>query len=313
MIPKKCGIPFTLCLLHPRHWFTWAAIGIGFFFSLLPVNIRHAIGGGLGRFIFHNNHKRRHVVLCNLKCAFPDLNMEERQAMGLASVQWYARALLDYNVLFFRSRKNLAANVRLEGQRYIDEAIKGGRNVILLLAHSAMLDFAPAVLGQKYKLYGSYKSLSNPVLNWLMARSRCKSVSFVVSRDEGMMKLVRALKLGRILVFLPDEDLGEKHSDFSAFFGVQKATLNTPSRIAKLKKADALPCYAWYDSESKCYKIQVNPPLIWSSDFRSKEASLSSANILNDGLEKLILLAPEQYMWLMKLYKTRPDGDEAIY
>jgi lauroyl/myristoyl acyltransferase len=143
-----------------------------------------------------------------------------------------------------------------------------------------------------------------------MARSRCKSVAFVFSRDEGMMKLVRALKLGHILMFLPDEDLGEKHSDFSAFFGVQKATLNTPVRIAKLKKADALPCYAWYDTESKRYKIRVNPPLAWFSD---EKCSLSNADILNEGLEKLILLAPDQYMWLMKFYKTRPKGDKAIY
>lgn len=309
-MPKKCGIAFTWHLLHPRHWLIWGAIGVGVLVSLLPVRVRHAIGGWLGRFIFHSNDKRRHVVLRNLECAFPSLTMDERQAMGIASVQWYARALLDYSVLFFRSREKLAAYVDIEGQHHIDNAIKEQRNVMLLLAHSAMLDFAPAFLGQHYLLYGSYKSLSNPVLNWLMAKSRCKSVAFVVSRDEGMMKLVRALKLGRVLVFLPDEDLGDTHSDFAAFFGVQKATLNTAARIAKLKKADALPCYTWYDSSSKCYKIRINPPL---TGFNEKQPHLSTADVLNQGLERVILLAPEQYMWLMKIYKTRPEGDKAIY
>jgi len=307
---KTCGVSFALNLLHPRYWFTWGGVGIGVLLSVLPVCVRHTIGGWLGRFIFHRNHKRRHVVLQNLKVAFPHLSVDERQAMGLASVQWYARALLDYSLLFFRSRKVLGTSVDFEGQCYIDNAIREGRNVILLLAHSAMLDFAPAALGQKYTLYGSYKTLSNPVLNWLMARSRCKSVAFVFSRDEGMMKLVRALTLGRVLVFLPDEDLGKKHSDFASFFGVQKATLNTPARIAKLKKADALPCYAWYDTESKRYKVKINPPLV---GFSEENTLLSTAEVLNQSLEKLILLAPEQYMWLMKIYKTRPEREESIY
>lgn len=307
---KTCGLSFTLNLLHPRYWFTWMGVGVGVLLSLLPVYVRHTIGGWLGRFIFYRNDKRRHVVLRNLECAFPHLNAVERQAMGIASVQWYARALLDYSLLFFRSRKVLGTYVDFEGQCYIDNAISEGRNVILLLAHSAMLDFAPAALGQKYTLYGSYKTVSNPVLNWLMTRSRCKSVAFVFSRDEGMMKLVRALTLGRVLVFLPDEDLGEKHSDFSSFFGMQKATLNTPARIAKLKKADALPCYAWYDTDSKRYKVKINPPLV---GFSEENSPLSTADVLNKSLEKLILLAPEQYMWLMKIYKTRPEGEKSIY
>lgn len=305
-----CGVPFTPKLLHPRYWLTWGGIGIGVVLAFLPTRLRHGMGKWIGRFIFRYNKKRRHTVLRNLERAFPELTVHDRQAMGLASVQWYACALLDYSVLFFRSRKKLLNNAHIEGQEYIDEAIQQGRNVILLLAHSAMLDFSPALLGQKYVIYGSYKSVSNPVINWLLARSRCKSVAFVVARNEGMMKLVRTLQVGRILMFLPDEDLGEKHSDFADFFGVQKATLNTPARIAKLKKADALPCYTWYDTDRCCYQVRIGAPLKWLGE---QNNLLSDATILNEGLEKLIRLAPEQYMWVMKLYKTRPKGDKSIY
>lgn len=306
---KPCSPPFSRSLLHPKYWVTWFGMGVSALLSLAPVSIRHALGRQLGSFIYRTNNKRRHIIECNLKHAFPELSEQERGVMGLSSMQWYGCALLDYSLLFFIPRSKLGSYVEIEGAEYIDKAIAEGRNVVLLLAHSAMLDFAPAALGGKYTLYGSYKPVSNPVVDWMMARSRCKSVEFVISREEGMMKLVRVLKPGRVLVFLPDEDLGLKHSGFASFFGVQKATLNTPARIAKMKDAVSLPCYAWYNVKSNKYTINIGAPL---EDFHSDDKA-EGGGVLNQGLEELISLAPEQYMWLMKMYKTRPEGEGGLY
>lgn len=306
---EPCSPSFSQRLLHPKYWVTWLGMGVSALLSLAPVSIRHALGRQLGSFIYRTNHKRRHIIECNLKHAFPELPEQERDEMGLSSMQWYGCALLDYSLLFFMSRSKLSANVDIKGAEHIDKAIAEGSNVVLLLAHSAMLDFAPAALGEEYTLYGSYKPVSNSVIDWMMARSRCKSVEFVISREEGMMKLVRVLKPGRVLIFLPDEDLGLKHGDFASFFGVQKATLNTPARIAKMKGAVSLPCYAWYNVKNNKYTINIGSPL---EGFHSDDKA-EGGRVLNQGLEELISLAPEQYMWLMTVYKTRPEGEGGLY
>jgi lauroyl/myristoyl acyltransferase len=151
--------------------------------------------------------------------------------------------------------------------------------------------------------------VKNLLLDWMMAKSRCRHVDFVISREEGMLKLVRSLKPGRLLVFLPDEDLGSEHANFAPFFGKDKATLNTPERIAKLKKASCFPCYTYYDEKTSQYCVRLGKRL---SPFPATD-SQKSAEVLNKSIENLIQIEPDQYMWLLKLYKTRRQGRASIY
>ncbi len=307
----KCGIPFTRGLLHPRFWLTWLGLGLGVGIAWLPVSFRHLLGKGLGTIIFRYNLKRRHVVQTNLQLAFPHLTPRLIQKKALISLQWYGRAMLDYCVLFFLPAARLQRRIRLEGEgkKQVDQAIVNGDNVIILLMHSAWLDFAPAGLGTDYALYGSYKPVKNPVINWLMAKSRCRHVDFVIAREEGMIKLVRSLKPGRLLIFLPDEDLGDEHADFAPFFGIPKATLNTPARIARLKKARCFPCFTYYDEKKAQYCVHLDAAL---TAFPSSNA-LKDAEILNNSIERLISIEPDQYMWLLRYYKTRPEGEVSLY
>ncbi len=307
----SCGVPFRKGWLHPRYWLTWLGLGFGFVLAWLPVPVRHALGKGLGFLVFRYNRKRKSVVLANLRIAFPGLSHAELEKRALHTLQWYGRAMVDYCVLFFLPKRLLQQRIQIEGEgkTQLDQVIAAGNNVIILLMHSAWLDFAPAGLGAFYSLYGSYKPVKNPVINWLMAKSRCRHVASVISREAGMMKLVRSLKPGKLLIFLPDEDLGSEHAVFAPFFGVQKATLNTPARIARLKAAECFPCFTWYDEAKKQYCVRLGAAL---SPFPGNNP-LKAANVLNHALEQLILYEPDQYMWLLKYYKTRPDGGDGVY
>ncbi len=102
--------------------------------------------------------------------------------------------------------------LEIEGKEHIEDAVKNDQSIIVLLAHSVMLEFAPAALGLHYECFGSYKTSKNAVLDWMIARSRCRHVSFVISREEGMRKLIKSLTPKRLMIFLPDEDLGIKNA-----------------------------------------------------------------------------------------------------
>ena len=98
---QRCGLPFTLTLLHPKHWLVWSGLGVKAIVSLLPTSVRHAFGKKIGAYIYNNNKKRRHNVNTNLNIAFPDLSKEQREAMALENMQWYGCALVDYSMVFF--------------------------------------------------------------------------------------------------------------------------------------------------------------------------------------------------------------------
>ena len=306
---KQCGVPFTKGLLHPRHWLAWLGLGLAYLVSWLPTGIRHTIGRKIGDLTYQRNKKRRNIVLTNLRLAFPHKSKEEREDMARRHLQWYGCALVDYSLTFFASRKRLTKMIRMNNSEHIDKALAENKSIILFLAHSVMLDFSPPVIGYHYPAYGSYKTIKNPVFDWMVARSRCRTALFLITRDEGMLKLARELKPGQILIFLPDEDLGAKHSTFAPFFGVQKATLKSPARLAKMGKAVSLLLYVWFNPDSKRYEVDISDPL---ENFPAPGAE-KSAEILNTGLEKMIAVAPDQYMWLLKIFKTRPTGEKAVY
>lgn len=301
--------PLPRGLLAPRHWPTWLGVGVLFLLSRLPWQGRRWLGKQLGRLLYRHHHKRRKVVLTNLRLCFPAQNAAQREQLAQQHLQAYASALLDYSVLFFRPRTWLYQRIQIEGSEHLNRAITARQNVILLVAHSVWLEFAGVGLGEHYRLLGFYKPFHNPVVNWLIARSRQYDADALIAREAGMMKLVRALEPGRLLFFLPDEDHGEKHSVFAPFFAAPKATLTTPARLCKLGKALALPVMAYFDPQTGHYRIRIEAPL---SDFASAD-ELQAATCMNEALQHLITAHPEQYMWVLKLFRTRPTNEPRVY
>lgn len=306
---SSCGSPFTFQLLHPRYWLNWIGLGFVWILALMPHQIRHRLGDLIGNITYRKNNKRREVVISNLKIAFPQHKSKQIEQLAQEHLQWYGRALVDYSLLFFASKRRLRKLIEIEGQEYIDKAIEQNKSVMMLLAHSVMLEFGPVTLGLNYHCYGSYKNSKNPLMDWLIARSRCRFVKFVVSREEGLRKLIRELVPQQLLIFLPDEDLGMANAVFAPFFGKDKATLTTPSRIAKLAKADSLPCYVYFNQQTGKYKLLILPAIENYPQKNRQENALK----LNRQMEQLISRAPAQYMWLMKWYKTRPEGESEVY
>lgn len=304
-----CGIPFSKALLHPKFWMTWIGLLFAALISQLPTSFRHVIGRKLGNYIYKNNTKRYLVVKTNLTIAFPDLTESAREKMIQDHMQWYGCAMVDYSLILFSRKKRLSRLVKIDGQEHIDDAIKNNQSIIVLLAHSVMLEFGPVALGLQYETFGSYKSSKNAVLDWLIAKGRCRYTSFVVSREEGLRKLVKSLQPNRLMIFLPDEDLGKENSVFVPFFGTEKVTLTTTARIAKMGKAVALPAFSWYDQQSNEYCIKISPPL---QNYPAGDA-IKDATKLNFSLEELIKEHPEQYMWLLKWYRTRPENGATLY
>ena len=306
---QRCGLPFTLSLLHPKYWLTWVGLGAAAVISVFPILVRHSLGKKIGAYIYNNNDKRRRTVNINLKIAFPDMSEEQQEAMALENLQWYGCALVDYSMIFFSSSKRLSSMSEIRGQEYIDAAKRNNKSVILLLAHSVMLEFALPEIGLHYDIFGSYKTSKNPVIDWFVAHSRCRQASLVVSRDEGLRKLVKSMSPERVMIFLPDEDLGRDNAVFAPFFGKEKSTLTTTARLAKMGKAVALPTFVYFDTNEQKYITMIGPPL---ENYPSKDAVADTTN-MNQGLEALISQHPEQYMWFMKWYVTRPEGEQDVY
>jgi KDO2-lipid IV(A) lauroyltransferase len=131
----------------------------------------------------------------------------------------------------------------------------------------------------------------------------------IFARSETAKPLVRAIRNGAGFFNLPDMDFGERDAAFVPFFGVPAATLLAPSRMAKALNMKVQPVVAELLPGGQGYRVRFLPP--WA-DFPSEDAVADTAR-MNRWIEEEVRRLPEQYLWVHKRFKTRPEGEASFY
>ncbi len=295
-------------LYRLKYWPSWFGSFVLRLISRMPATVRHTIAKYIANFAWKVNHKRRGIVLLNLQHCFPEIPEQQRISIGREHFQCMSRSMLDQGQIWFASQESLRTQVYIDGWENIEQSRAAGKNIILNAIHNPALDLGGIYVSIHAETVGFYKKAKNPVLDVLMTRGRIRFGGRLIERSEGLLAVIRALKKGKILYTLSDEDHGPKHSVYAPFFGRQKATLPMVGRLAKAANANVLPMSTRYDIEKKQYIITILPPIEGLPSGNPETDAL----LLNQSMEQLIKMAPAEYMWTMKLFKTQPD-ENSIY
>lgn len=307
--PSPYPPPFTRDLLGPRYWGVWLGTGVLWLLSKLPVSWRRTLGTWLGDLAYRRTPKRREIVATNLAWCFPEKSDAERATIARDYFRNMARCMLDYGILWWGSRGRLQRLLTLEGTEHLRPHREANRPVILLTCHHVALDHAGVAYNLEYPVVSIFKRGRNRLLDWLVARGRARFEAVIYEREDSLRPVVKAARAGYALYYLPDEDLGPERSVFAPFFGVQTATIPALGRLAKLCHAAVLPYMAYYDPASGHYTARLLPAL---ANYPSGD-DVEDATRMNQALEELIRAAPEQYMWSLRIFQTRPDGAPPPY
>lgn len=294
--------------LTPGYWPLWLGFGLVWILSHLPVSFRHWLAGVFAHAAFRWNPKRRGVVLANLELAFPDLDQLQREQLARQHFFAMSRSFMDMGLLWFASDKALCDAVRVEGGEHFHKAISAGKPVIFHVAHCAALEFgAVAVACELQSASGMYQPLKNPLLNWQVLRARSRFGNRVTSRLVGYRQLLKAVKSGRPLYMLTDEDFGLGKGVQVSFFGHAKSTIVTTAKLAAANDAVVIPMMSRFEAGESRYVAHLGQPL---ADFGGvRDSQEHDALRLNRALEALIEKAPYEYMWVLKIYRsTAPQG-----
>ncbi len=281
---------------------------VGFLWLLhwLPLPILRALGGGLGRLFYVFAHERRNVVLTNLRLCFPERSDAERVAMARQHFIVFAKAFLDRTLGWWASKERLQRLIRIQGVENLSDP--EGRPIILLSPHFIGLDAGATRISMYVPGCTVYSRQKNQVLDKLLYDGRGRFADTVMlSRKDGMRKIVKAMKDGYRFYYLPDMDFGPKESIFVPFFGVQAATIPALSRLARLTGARIVACITRQVADG--YEVEVMPA--W--DNFPGESVEADTEFMNRFIESQVLRMPEQYYWVHKRFKTRPPGEQRFY
>ena len=286
--------------------FIYLAVGVLWLLHWLPLPVTRAIGNVLGRLLYAFGRERREVAKINLRLCFPDKSEDEIDRLARAHVIAFSRAALDRVFAWWSSAARLKRLCRVTGIEHLKDP--AGRPVIMLCPHFVGLDAAATRLSIDVLACSVFSAQKNEVINRLLYRGRTRfNETILLSRQDGMRKIVKALKDGYPFYYLPDQDFGPKESIFVPFFGVQAATIPALSRLVRLTGACVVPIIVRQVPTG--YDIEVMPP--WEN-FPGESVEADTA-FMNRFIESQVLRMPEQYFWLHKRFKTRPPGEQRFY
>jgi Kdo2-lipid IVA lauroyltransferase/acyltransferase len=272
----------------------------------LPLRVVAAVGEAAGSLFFWLIPERRSVTRTNLRKCFPGMAPAERERLARRHFRAFCRSFIERGILWWAPRRRIESMVRIEGLEHL-KALEG-RRVIIFAPHFVGLDAAFLRLTCEFSMATMYSHQKDPLFDSLLSRGRARFGAQLLPRRGGVRASLRAIKEGALYYYLPDLDYGRTRAVFVPFFGVPAATVTALSYIARLSKSVVLPCVTRMRPEGG-YVARFYPA--WH-DFPSADDTADARRMLSF-IEERVLEMPEQYWWLHKRFKTRPDGEESFY
>lgn len=284
-------------------------LGIGFMRLIggLPLAWVRLLGLWLGWVLFVVVGPRRRVVQTNLHLCFTHLSDREVRTLSRSVFVQFARAWLDRGWLWHGSPDVVRKRLRLAGA--VDE-LSGTAPVVIFAPHFVGLDAGWTALTLQLPRHFTtiYTDQTNKVMDaWFLAGRKRFGSAQLFGRVDGVKTIVAALRRGDPLYLLPDMNFGPHESFFVPFYGVSAATVPSLSRFARLGRAKVVPVVTRMTQDG--YEVQVMPS--WQG-FPTDDLRQDTA-LMNQRLQTYIDAMPEQYFWVHKRFKDRPEGELPVY
>ena len=296
---------FSWSYLKPQYWGIWFGIFFLLLLAFVPFRLRDKLAGKLGIWIGHKAKKQRTRAQTNLQYCFPYWTEQQREQVIDKMFAVVAQVMFGIGEIAIRSKKHLQKRSEFIGLEHIEQAKAEGKNIILMVPHGWAIDASGIILHtQGMPMTSMYNPHRNPLVDWLWTITRQRFGGKMHARQNGIKPFLNHVRKGEMGYYLPDEDFGAEQSVFVDFFGTYKATLPGLNKMAKLSKAVVIPMFPRYNAEAGKYEMEIHPAMNLSDDPEQ------SARAMNEEIESFVTPAPEQYVWILQLLRTRKDGED---
>ena len=306
MFPK---CKFSREFLHPRYWLTWFGLGVLWLWVQLPYPVLCFLGTRIGTMARPFLKRRESIARKNLELCFPQHSAKEREKMIAENFRSLGMALVETGMAWFWPDRRIARWTEVIGMEHIRDVQAQKRGILLVGIHFLTLELGARQFGMQEPGIGVYRPNDNPLIDWLQTWGRLRSNKSMLDRKD-LKGMIKALKKGEVVWYAPDHDYGPRSSVFVPLFAVEQAATTTGTwMLARMSGACLVPFVPRRKPDGKGYQLIILPPEC-SPPLDDAE---TTAAWMNKVVEKCIMMAPEQYMWLHRRFKTRPEGVPSRY
>lgn len=277
--------------------------------SLLPLCVLQWIASSIAFLLNRFNSSMKRVSSINLKLAYPELNIEQHQALLKKTLKSQCLTYIESIKIWGMPQQYNAGLIKnIFGEQHLAEALNSEKGTIVVLVHLGNWELVNVWLNQYTAPVIMYKPSKNKGINRFMLEARQSSKATLVPTDEnGVRAIFKHLKQGGLTVILPDHLPKESGGIYADFFGQKALSTTLLSKLASKTQCNVIgiSCLRNIDTHFDIHCTQL------SENILSKDLQVS-VNQLNQDVEVMINVAPEQYVWSYKRFK-KIEGIENIY
>ena len=293
--------------MSPRYWPAKLGFSILKLAAKLPYRVQYRLGVCLGRVALRISRKRREIVRTNLKLCFPDLSEAQIEDLVRRNFESTGIGMFEIGVCWYTPERVTQLG-RVEGIEHLDAALEAGNSAILLCVHLTGLEIGGSIVGQLRKTAVMYAPNDDPVFENECRRGRGQNACELISRED-IRAAVRCLKGNTPLWYAADEDTKTGRHVFVPFFGVPASMLVAVARLADVSGAPILPLTQQRLPDGQGFVATIHPRLVGLT----RDDELRDATIVTRFFEEYLTRHPEDYMWSRRRFRTRPEGQRAVY
>lgn len=267
--------------------------------AILPFSAQVFAGKRLGGALKHVLHARLRISKINIAAT--------NQPEGTLSKHWESLGIGMFETAnsLFSSEAKIHKLITVRGRNVIDELVNNNENIILLAPHTTHTLLTGRAILTIFNTHNVYRPQNNEMFNHHMTKSYTTNGATLINTNDPK-SIIRAIKSKTPVWYAPDHDL-PGNNVFVDFFGVQTSTLTSTQKLANITNAKIVPIS--FIRHNKGYYLEFKPPISMPKSMPPEQA----ARLINKTIEGLIAPAPDQYYWVHRRFKTRPEGFPPFY
>ena len=280
----------------------------------LPRPASHALGMGIGKLAYWLHPRLRQVGMRNLALAFPEKSIAERRGILRGVYRSLGRLLAEVAKFPDYTLENVHRFAVHDGLENYLAARDRGKGVLFMTAHLGGWEIGSFV----QSLYGYWlnivaRKLDNPLLERWVRRRRELHGNRMHDKDEYARGLLVAMKRGETVGVLMDTNMTPPQGAFVNFFGIPACTALGVARVAMHTGAAVVPAFTLWDEELGKYRLHIEPAIPTVSTGDDEADAIANTQNYTAALERAVRANPDQWLWVHRRWKTRPEGEPGLY
>lgn len=279
-------------------------------FSKLPLRFIQNLAKSVGSFLYITNSSIRRTTEINLGIAYPELSVSERTRLAKRSVQSQCMTYAESVKIWGSEPEFALKQIRnIHHPEIFTDALKNPNGTLAVVPHFGTWELLNAWVNQHTSPVIMYKPSKNPDVDRFMLEARQRLNATLVPTDEtGVRALFKHLKQGGFSAILPDHVPKESGGIYSLFYNQNALSSTLLSKLAAKTQCSVVGLSCLRRNDLSGYDIIVTQ---LSDDILSKDLQLS-VDTLNKEMERMINVAPEQYLWGYKRFR-KLENEKSLY